>query len=95
MSHGFGCRTLQSAETGLLEMNVTAEECHAKGGEIEPLFQWIEGKWIGGKLLRTGWIPRKLVNGNELALTLNFTDLSNAVSLPLAYNTLFTLQNQV
>ncbi len=95
LGRGYGCWTPQTSQSGLLQITESEAGCHAMGGHLEPLFSWTPAEWIGGRLLPTKWIPRELLRDNLMALSLNFTSLASSVSLPAAYNTLFTLQNQV
>jgi hypothetical protein len=93
-NYGFGCRTKEFSTTGLYE-NLTETICASVGGEWVAYFQWEESVWVGGKIVKTEWTTREMINPNVISETLNFTEMAFYVSLPSKVNQITSLQNEV
>mgnify|MGYP007124443600 FL=1 len=94
-AYGYGCQTQDYFQTGLL-LNVSDErECAEMGGVIKPLFKWTNATWIGGRMLKTHWKSRELLNPNTIQLTLNFSKFQEFVTLPSKFQMTTMIQNQV
>ena len=107
-SYGYGCRTGEFIETGLLisfytnpelfpttSREDTERQCKELKGSLRPLFDWTRGEWSSGKLTPTIQREREMIFTNQIQPTLDFIFLSSTIAESIEVENFSRLQNLV